>query len=111
MNHQEQEEAVKKAVESAVQLAAAEYIARQDRKHHPHGKFDNGGRWFPSDFEERNCCAGIRQPSRSWPYSLMTHCRTMEHVANMYGVEIKLLRKAVAAARAEQTQSVLVTEN
>ncbi|SHH88764.1 hypothetical protein SAMN02745135_02557 [Caloranaerobacter azorensis DSM 13643] len=66
--------------------AAKEYLARKERKVHPEGYFDNGGRWFPSENEKLICCSNIRRPSVSWPYSLMKHCRTMGHVAGLFGV-------------------------
>jgi hypothetical protein len=76
-----------------IEQAAQEYQNRQDRTTHPDGKFDKGGRWYPSDEEECSCCLHIRQPSRRWPLSLNKHCRSMAHVANLYGVSDKELRK------------------
>lgn len=60
--------------------AAITHFRRQDRTEHPDGKFD-GPRWYPSDTECQPCCSGIRSPSRAFPWSLMVHCRTIEHVA------------------------------
>jgi len=77
-----------------VDQAAREYIARRDRRKHPLGHFDGGGRWYPSEDETRSCCATIRAPSRRWPYSLMLHCRTIRHVAALYGVEASDVRRA-----------------
>jgi hypothetical protein len=79
--------------------AVSAYIARQARDAHPVGTFDRGGRWYPADEEWRNCCARIRTPSRSWPYSLLVHCRTVEHVAALYGVDVAELRRAVRVAK------------
>ena len=59
------------------------YSARKARREHPCGKFDNAGRWYPSDSEEQDCCKAIRQPSRAFPYSLMLHCRSKKHIAHM----------------------------
>lgn len=70
-----------------------EYIKRQSRKSHPIGKFDNGNRWYPSEQEKCPCCANVRTPSRAWPYSYMTHCRTAEHVAHLYGVDAKDIKR------------------
>ena len=75
--------------------AAYEYVRRQGRSAHPDGHFDSGGRWYPSECEEQPCCSGIRRPSRAWPYSLMTHCRTLPHVANLYGVDPEEVLRAV----------------
>ena len=70
-----------------LQEAFQQYIARRDRLVHPDGNFDKGGRWYPSRSESQSCCRAIRQPSRAWPWSYMTHCRTKAHVANLYGVD------------------------
>lgn len=56
------------------------YKLRQSRKLHPNGYFDKGGRWYPHDDERRPCCDSIRHPSRRFPYSLLTHCRTKRHI-------------------------------
>jgi hypothetical protein len=63
------------------------YEARQDRREHPDGEFDKAGRWYPSDLERCECCNSIRYPSRSWPYSLLVHCRSKRHVANLLAKE------------------------
>ena len=75
--------------------AAQEYLDRRDRRKHPQGRGDNGGRWYPSEEERQACCEAIRTPSRAYPWSYMTHCRTMPHIANLYGVDLSSLRRAV----------------
>lgn len=76
-----------------VQNAVNEYINRQERITHPIGVFDNGGRWYPGEDEEQACCKSIRHPSRAYPYSKMNHCRTITHVANLFGVTVKDIRQ------------------
>lgn len=76
-----------------VEKAVNEYISRRDRKTHPDGKFDNARRWYPSEAETADCCKFIRSPSRSWPYSLLHHCRTLQHICNKYGVDVKQAKK------------------
>lgn len=44
------------------------------------GKFDNVGRWYPSENWEASCCNTVRYPSRRWPYSLLKHCITKKHI-------------------------------
>lgn len=83
----------------AAHAAAAAYIARQQRREHPAGKFDNAGRWQPSAAERCDCCDRVRTPSRAYKYSLMVHCRTMAHIANLYGVSVQDVRKAVRLAK------------
>ena len=74
------------------------YTRRQMRQAHPDGAFDRKGRWYPSESEQRPCCAGIRSPSAAWPHSLNKHCRSVEHVAALTGVEAKALRRAARTA-------------
>jgi len=69
--------------------AALEFKRLQDRIAHPDGSFDSKGRWHASNSELQDCCAGIRVPSASYPYSQMTHCRTATHVA----LKFKVVRK------------------
>jgi hypothetical protein len=77
--------------------AAMEYIRRRNRQTHPSGRWDRGGRWYASDSERCDCCRHIRTPSRAYPYSEMAHCRTAEHVANLYGVNPDDVRRAARA--------------
>ena len=69
------------------------YLRRQSRVSHPEGRTDNGGRFYPSESELCECCDSIRSPSRSYPWSYMIHCRTIPHIANLYEVDVKELRK------------------
>lgn len=75
--------------------AAREYTKRKEREVHPDGEFDNAGRCYPSEDEELTCCNNIRTPSRSWPYSLLRHCRSLEHVTGLYGVLKNDVRKYI----------------
>ena len=86
-------------MDNRLKQAVETYLARQARDEHPDGAFDAKGRWYPSEEEHRPCCDHIRPPSRRWPYSLLLHCRTITHIANLYGVDVAELRKAVRQAR------------
>ena len=99
----------KKEYPEVIIQAAYEYIRRRERATHPDGSFDRGGRWYPSEAEEQPCCDCIRRPSRAWPYTLMTHCRSVVHVANLYGVDPREVRRAVKTGAWEilQVQEVL----
>lgn len=68
----------------------------KERKTHPSGSFDKGGRWYPDDSERAECCDSIRCPSRSHPYSYMVHCRTAKHVSILYNIQQKDLNKCLA---------------
>ena len=79
--------------------AAIEFNARQGRQSHPDGTFGSGDRWYPSEDEWCECCDSIRSPSRSYPYSLMVHCRTAEHLASLFQVDVLLLKRAAKALK------------
>ena len=73
--------------------AAQHYLDLQSGAIHPTGKFDSARRFYPD--VKFDCCKDIRKPSRRFPYSYMKHCRSMKHVANIYGVDKMELHKAV----------------
>ena len=87
----------------AVHAAAHEYIARKNRARNPAGEFDKAGRWYPAAHERRECCSSIRAPSLAWPYSKLTHCRSVEHVAALYETDASDVRKL--AHRIEQIRA------
>jgi hypothetical protein len=70
-------------VECGTDAAQYEYTLRRDRLTNPSGRFDHAGRWYPSVAERCACCASVRSPSHAYPYSLMTHCRTLKHVKQL----------------------------
>lgn len=72
--------------------AVGMYRDRKARRTHPDGSFDKHGRWYPSSSERQACCDSIRSPSVSYPYSLMLHCRTVDHIARRHGLDPGLLR-------------------
>jgi hypothetical protein len=77
--------------------AACEHILLQDRDLHPAGSFDKQKRWFPAFAYP--CCDHIRRPSGKWPFSLLVHCRTAEHVAYDHDVPIQSVRSVALAIR------------
>lgn len=78
-----------------VQEAITEYLKLKNRKTHPEGTFDSGGRFYLAESEKHDCCRGIRSPSRAYPYSEMVHARTLKHVAHKYNVLESECRKAL----------------
>jgi len=82
-----------KIIDKAVIRAVEEYLSRKDRSSHPDGTFDKARRWYPSDVEKCKACSSIREPSRAYPFSIMTHCRSIGHIANKYQVDAAVLRK------------------
>ena len=83
------------------------YLDRRALITHPRGTVDAGGRWHPDATERQECCRRIRPPSRAWPWSLMLHCRTARHIANLYNVDPQVLRQAIRQAQKAQVQEVV----
>ena len=77
------------------EMAREVYEARADRRVHPEGTFDSAGRWYPSDDEDHGMSWTIRSPSRNWPYSYMTACRTLRHCVTL--VEAAMAGETVPA--------------
>ena len=59
------------------------YKARLRGIVYPNGKTGKGNKWHPSDEEQCSCCKSIREPSRAYPWSLMTHCRSKNHIRTL----------------------------
>ncbi|MEQ9797360.1 hypothetical protein [Parvibaculum sp.] len=72
--------------------AAARYIRRKNREEWPDGNFDKAKRF--SLAEHLSCCR-VRTPSRAYPFSELSHGRTMVHVANLEGADLKAVRRLV----------------
>jgi len=66
--------------------AALLYLLRQLRILDPSGYFDNAGRWYADENEELLCCKK-HPPSRKNPYRMTKHCRTLDHITNLLGVD------------------------
>jgi hypothetical protein len=90
-------------VENAAWLAAEKNLLdaancamrRRSRLEHPAGSFDRQGRFWPDVSEHRACCDWITEPTKNYPYSQMHHCRSMAHIAELYGVDALDLRRKV----------------
>lgn len=77
-----------------LEQATKELLARRNSQSHPEGEWD-GPRWWPSADEEHDCCWSLETPSTAWPGSMMLHCRTIVHVAQLFNVDESELRRAV----------------
>ncbi len=77
-----------------IKKCSLEYISRRIRRTHPKGYFDSAKRFTLSN--RHDCCTGIRTPSRSFPFSEMTHGRSLPHIAHEFGLEkhISIIRRA-----------------
>lgn len=73
------------------------FWARKTRVANPVGKFDSAKRWIPSAEEDGdNFTAGIRTPSRAWPFSYMVAARTRKHIAALAAVNPAFVRAQAA---------------
>ncbi len=95
------------SADAKLKEAAIEFIERQNRISHPDGSNDKGGRWYPSDGERQLCCQSVRSPSRGYPWSYMVHCRTAKHIATLYGVDERSLKRLATYLKSTQEKEVL----
>ena len=77
-------------------MAASLYLIRRDRWDNPEGCFDNAGRWYAHG-RDAAVMAPCRTPSRAWPYSEMTSCRTLHHCARYYEADTMSTQRAARA--------------
>lgn len=86
-----------------------------DGAHYQAGRYDNAGRWYPSEDYDVPGSFQVRSPSRNWPYSYVKHFYTRgysrlllvhapELWAELMGLEADSLRvlALVALAREEE---------
>lgn len=52
------------------------YEMLKSREVHPSGEFDGGGRFYATNSH----LIDVREPSRAYPYSHMSACRTLKYV-------------------------------
>lgn len=65
--------------------ALGTYLGRQARTEQPAGEYRNGV-YHPSETELQDCCGAIPESHR------YAHCRSLGHVAKLYGVEARALQ-------------------
>lgn len=83
------------AVGSPETTAAILYVARQKRDDHPDGTFDDAKRWYPTGRDAEVMEAGLRSPSRAWPFSYMHACRSLGHCIRHAGAQDEELVRAI----------------
>tara|TARA_R110000851_G_scaffold58783_2_gene136294 strand:+ start:419 stop:670 length:252 start_codon:yes stop_codon:yes gene_type:complete len=64
-----------------IEIINTVYQELKDRKIHPSGKWDNGGRFYAKHGD----LISVRSPSRAYPLSEMSACRTKKYVAKVAG--------------------------
>ena len=95
MNNVTNSTANKPANDPSTITAAIRFLMRQSRKERPDGKTDRAGRFYPSESEKCDCCNGLSSPTRAYPMTLLSHCRTAKHVSRKYNVDTKAMREMV----------------
>lgn len=86
-----------------LERAVACYRARRDRAEHPKGEFSGprGDRVWDIDPSERRPCCDAAKPNdlggrqKFAGHWLNKHCRSIEHVANLFGITPDALRSAL----------------
>jgi hypothetical protein len=102
--------------EQRLQTAVECFRSRRDRKEHPKGEFagESGRRaWKIDPAERRPCCASAKASDlggrqKFVGHWLNKHCRTVEHVAQLHGVNVDALRAALKAKPAPAGQLKLL---
>lgn len=65
------------------------------------------GFWFPTEQEQRACCdLAFKKSGKEWNV-LLRHCRTVGHVANLFGVDPKLMMNLVKEIAEEEQQRLI----
>ena len=91
---------------SNAEAAALEYLLRRSRCSHPSGWFDKGGRWYPGESENLNTDM-YRTPTRGYPYSYMSACRSLKHCIALFSADSKLVNKIIKNVRAKLIDEVI----
>lgn len=86
----------------SVQAALVCLLARRKGTSHPKGEWNGWGWWVPSKEERQVCCKDVVPPTQKRPLSWDRHCRTIKHVANLFGVHRRDLSLALRDWLADQ---------
>lgn len=78
---------------------AVEVVKRLKHERHPDGFFLKSGVYRLTSEEYCICCKKHHFADEKYPHMLSSHARTIEHVANRYGVDAKALRKEIKEYR------------
>ena len=68
-----------------VEYAYKVWLSRRFRDTDPSGIMSNHS-WYPTPKECRGCCAAVPEPTSVFRHSLLRHCRSKLHVAELFGI-------------------------
>lgn len=71
--------------------ALQRYERRQLRLERPAGSFDNAKRWYPTKEEDQGVTDWAREPSRRFPFSYMSACRSLDHCCALEKVSYEVV--------------------
>ena len=74
--------------------ALIKYARRQERSEHPDGAFDSARRWYPTAEEDCGVTRWARCPSRAFPFSYMSACRSLSHCEDLLDADNAVVLKA-----------------
>jgi hypothetical protein len=85
------------SVDSVIPQRVNEYLKHYSIIRH-RGVQDQYGRWFPFPEEVASCCKAIHKPTAPYRYTLLKHCLTIWHFANLHELDYTVLRKAIVTS-------------
>lgn len=89
-----------------LETAATEFIARHENRSRPTGTEDSTG-WSPDLAERRDCCTQLGHGVWTWPQKrLCNHCKTYLHIAQLFHVDVRELRREVARQLLERNLTI-----
>lgn len=86
------------AIVTPLSAALAVLQDRQLRRTNPAGYF-KGKRWYPDASELRLIPNNVRTPTLEHPYTMLRYCRTAQHVANLFRVDVRDLKEAARVGK------------
>lgn len=78
-----------------VEVAYKVWLSRRFRDTDPSGIMNDHG-WDPTPRERRGCCAAVPEPTSVFRHSLLRHCRSKLHVAELFGITESSLSSRIA---------------
>lgn len=75
--------------------SAAEFLMRRERLARPWGFTSPDNIWYPFSIEVCSCCEKVVEKGFLKRYTLLTHCKTIGHIAELYNCPANEVRKMI----------------